>query len=257
MAAVAVATRTTLALGSLTTWAGVTRVEATAAGVCAVWLPDWHAGAPAGERQHAEVIVERGTGAAEEHLRQALRELAEYFDGARRTFTVPLDLRGTAFFRRVWDTVARIPYGETRSYAEVARAVAAPAATRAVGAANGANPVAPFVPCHRVVGSDGRLTGYGPGLPLKQRLLVFEDAVPAGESDYRAWTRRVAARMQDETVYFGIRGLAIYCRADCARPLRQRMVPGRVFRSPADASAAGFSPCPYCRPEQPTLLDVR
>jgi methylated-DNA-[protein]-cysteine S-methyltransferase len=221
-----------------------------------VWLPDWHVEAPADERNSSEMTVERGGGAAEEHLRQALRELDEYFAGTRRTFTVTLDLRGTAFYRRVWDAVVRIPYGETRSYAEIAREVAAPAATRAVGAANGANPVAPFVPCHRVVGSDGRLTGYGPGLPLKQRLLVFEDAVPAGEGDYHAWTRRVAARMQDNSVFFGIRGLAIYCRVDCARPLRQRMLPGQVFRSPADASAAGFSPCPYCRPDLPTLLDM-
>jgi O-6-methylguanine DNA methyltransferase len=222
-----------------------------------VWLPDWHAGAPAGERHRSEIFVERGgSAAAEEHLRQALRELDEYFAGTRRTFTVPLDLRGTAFHRRVWDAVERIPYGETRSYAEIAREVAAPAATRAVGAANGANPVAPFVPCHRVVGSDGRLTGYGPGLLLKQRLLVFEDAVPAGEGDYLAWTRRVAARVQDNSIFFGIRGLAIYCCADCARPLRQRMLPGRVFRSPAGASAAGFSPCPYCRPDLPTLLNM-
>jgi methylated-DNA-[protein]-cysteine S-methyltransferase len=91
---------------------------------------------------------------------------------------LPLDLRGTEFQRRVWDALLAIPFGKTRTYAEVARAIAEPAAVRAVGAANGANPCAIVVPCHRVVASGGKLGGYGGGLPLKRRLLALEHATP-------------------------------------------------------------------------------
>jgi methylated-DNA-[protein]-cysteine S-methyltransferase len=246
---------TTLARGSVTTWAGTTRVEASADGVRSTWLPDWHRGAPAGDETTPSVAVERaGSGGAERHLRQALDELAEYFAGARTVFSVALDPQGPDFFRRVWNEVAGIPYGETRAYGEIARMVGEPDASRAVGAANGANPVAPFVPCHRVVGSDGRLTGYGPGLPLKARLLIMEDAMPDGADDYTAWTGRVTARMGGGSAYLGVRGAGIYCRATCARPLRQRTLPGRIFRSPVEAEMAGFSPCPACQPDAPLLI---
>jgi methylated-DNA-[protein]-cysteine S-methyltransferase len=251
----ATATITTLARGSVTTWAGTTRVEASADGVRSTWLPDWHRGAPAVDGTTPRITVERAASDdAERHLRQALDELAEYFAGERTDFSVALDPRGPAFFRRVWDEVARIPYGETRAYGEIARAVGERDASRAVGAANGANPVAPFVPCHRVVGSDGRLTGYGPGLPLKARLLVMEDAMPDGTDDYAAWTGRVTARIGGGPAYLGVRGAGIYCRATCARPVRQRTLPGRIFRSSAEAEAAGFSPCPTCRPDAPVLI---
>jgi len=109
-------------------------------------------------------------------LRAALAQLAEYFAGARRSFDLRLDPRGTPFQRAVWDAVAAIPYGETRSYGELARALGRPAAARAVGAANGANPLAPIIPCHRVVGADGGLTGYGGGLAMKRHLLDLERA---------------------------------------------------------------------------------
>ena len=107
-------------------------------------------------------------------LAQAVRELREYFAGRRRRFGVPLDLRGTEFQRRVWDALLEIPYGETRSYKEVAAAIGAPKAVRAVGAANGRNPVAIFVPCHRVIGASGGLHGFSAGLDLKARLLEIE-----------------------------------------------------------------------------------
>ncbi len=109
----------------------------------------------------------------------ACRELQEYFAGQRRRFTVPLDLRGTAFQLSVWRAITEIPYGETRSYGELARRVKHPNAYRAVGAANGANPVPVIVPCHRVIASDGKLGGYGGGLETKRRLLAFEKTVPA------------------------------------------------------------------------------
>ncbi len=107
-------------------------------------------------------------------LQQAMDELRRYLAGERVQFGCPLDLHGTAFQVEVWEELFRIPYGETRTYAEIARAVGRPAAVRAVGAANGANPVAIIVPCHRVIGSNGMLTGYGGGLPTKAWLLSLE-----------------------------------------------------------------------------------
>ena len=237
------------AVGSVTTWSGITRVAASPRGVNAVWLPRWSSGTAPFAIETPEIAVQQGDGGeAEQHLRQALRELAEYFAGERQTFAVALDLSGPVFFQRVWAEVARVPYGETRSYAEIARAVGAPAATRAVGAANGANPVAPFVPCHRIVGSDGRLTGYGPGLPLKQRLLVMEGAVPASLDDYDPWIARIRAGAQGYPIYLGVRGANTYCLPTCARSSRQRLLPNRVFHAPSEALAAGFHPCEVCQP---------
>jgi methylated-DNA-[protein]-cysteine S-methyltransferase len=103
-----------------------------------------------------------------------LSQLREYLRGTRRSFDLPLDLHGTPFQISVWDAVAKIAYGTLQSYAEIARAVGRPAATRAVGQAVGANPIALVIPCHRVVGSAGALTGYRGGLPLKERLLALE-----------------------------------------------------------------------------------
>ncbi len=102
------------------------------------------------------------------------RQLDEYFAGRRRHFDLPLDPRVTAFRRRVLDALLTIPYGQTRSYGEIARQIGAPRASRAVGAANGANPIPVIIPCHRVIGSDGALTGFGGGLPTKRYLLQLE-----------------------------------------------------------------------------------
>jgi methylated-DNA-[protein]-cysteine S-methyltransferase len=107
-------------------------------------------------------------------LREATRQLRAYFAGELREFDLPLDMRGTDFQLRVWHQLLKIPYGETRSYSQVAHAIHAPNAVRAVGAANGANPISIVVPCHRVIGSSGKLVGYGGGLPMKKRLLALE-----------------------------------------------------------------------------------
>jgi O-6-methylguanine DNA methyltransferase len=107
-------------------------------------------------------------------LRHAAGQIEEYCNAQRREFQLPLDLRGTPFQQKVWNALLEIPYGETRSYAELARAIGEPKAFRAVGAANGANPVAIVVPCHRVISSGGGLGGYGGGVPLKRRLLALE-----------------------------------------------------------------------------------
>ena len=109
-----------------------------------------------------------------ENNRKAIAQILEYLDGERTEFDLPLDLRGTEFQRAVWRELRAIPFGERRSYREVAEAVGRPKAVRAVGAANGSNPVSLIVPCHRVVNSDGKLGGYGGGLALKARLLEME-----------------------------------------------------------------------------------
>lgn len=101
-------------------------------------------------------------------------QLRAYFAGHLREFQVPLDMLGTDFQKRVWRQLETIPYGETRSYTQIAKSIGAAQAVRAVGAANGANPVPIIVPCHRVIGASGKLVGYGGGLPLKKRLLELE-----------------------------------------------------------------------------------
>jgi methylated-DNA-[protein]-cysteine S-methyltransferase len=137
----------------------------------------------------------------------AAAQLAEYFAGARTSFQVQLASQGTPFQRRVWAAVAAIPFGETRSYGAIATQIGAPNAVRAVGAANGQNPWPIVVPCHRVIGSDGSLTGYGGGLPIKRALLDFERGtgrlfadpswVPASPRDARASPHRRGTSPRD------------------------------------------------------------
>jgi len=109
-----------------------------------------------------------------ERLEPYVHELQEYFQGICRQFTVPLDLRGTPFQLSVWAALSEIPYGQTRTYAQIAQRIGKPRAVRAVGAANGCNPVAIVVPCHRVIGKDGSLVGYSGGLDIKEDLLQLE-----------------------------------------------------------------------------------
>lgn len=106
------------------------------------------------------------------------KAMAAYFAGARKPFDLPLAPRGTAFQKRVWAELARIPYGTTLSYGELARRLGRPGAARAVGRANGTNPIAVIVPCHRVIGANGDLVGYGGGLVIKAALLAREGALP-------------------------------------------------------------------------------
>lgn len=107
-------------------------------------------------------------------LAETSRQLADYFAGRRQSFTVTLDFRGTDFQKRVWAALLAIPFGETRSYGQIARDLGRPSASRAVGAANGRNPISIIAPCHRVVGSNGALTGFAGGLAAKTYLLDHE-----------------------------------------------------------------------------------
>jgi O-6-methylguanine DNA methyltransferase len=114
-------------------------------------------------------------------LRHLGEQLTAYFEGTLRKFTMPLDLRGTPFQLRVWTALQEVGYGELRTYGQVASGMGATKAVRAVGAANGANPVPIIVPCHRIIGSNGRLVGYGGGLDMKRRLLEVEGVMSAFE----------------------------------------------------------------------------
>lgn len=107
-------------------------------------------------------------------LDQAEEQLTEYFSGDRQSFDLKLDTSGTEFQKSVWDSLRRIPFGYTKSYGDIAEEIGNPKAVRAVGLANGANPVSVIVPCHRVIGADGTLTGFGGGLDMKRKLLEHE-----------------------------------------------------------------------------------
>lgn len=124
-------------------------------------------------RVHAKAEAEN-----EQHLvlLETERQLQEYFAGNRDTFSLPLDMIGTPFQQQVWEALTSIPYGETRNYQQIANQLGNPKAVRAVGAANGRNPVSIIVPCHRVIGTDGSLTGFAGGLEAKAHLLSLEGA---------------------------------------------------------------------------------
>jgi methylated-DNA-[protein]-cysteine S-methyltransferase len=121
--------------------------------------------------------VEAARNDANRLLAETCGQLQAYFAGQLREFRIPLDMRGTDFQMRVWRQLQTIPYGETRSYLQIAAAIGSSKAVRAAGAANGANPVPIIVPCHRVIGASGKLVGYGGGLPMKKRLLELEGAI--------------------------------------------------------------------------------
>ena len=148
-------------------------ILATDTGVCWIGTPgtpidkgiDW---------AKKQLHIEHAISTMHAPVQQAADELKRYFAGEKVTFSCPLDLHGTPFQVSVWQELVNIPYGETRSYGELARILGRASASRAVGAANGANPIAIIVPCHRVIGSNGMLTGYGGGLPAKMWLLKLE-----------------------------------------------------------------------------------
>lgn len=167
--------RSDVAYTVIGTTIGPVRLAATGGGVCKIALGDespqafeeWlvrHVGQPAHDPQ-ARL------------LKHAEEQLRDYLEGQRQTFDLPLDMRGTPFQKQVWRSVASIPYGKTTTYGQIAGHLGRPNAARAVGAANGSNPLPIVIPCHRVIGADGSLCGYGGGLHIKETLLDLEQAV--------------------------------------------------------------------------------
>jgi len=147
---------------------GMIELEASEDGLCGLWFLDRAPARP--------VPVSRAKGEGAEHLRAAAAQLAEYFKGDRSDFELMLDLRGSDFDCLVWQLLLRIPYGRTRTYGQLAREMGSLTLARAVGGACGRNPISVIVPCHRVIGSDSDLTGYGGGLGRKEKLLRLEGA---------------------------------------------------------------------------------
>ena len=145
---------------------GRLRLVASDKGLAGVWFA----------RSRPERVRPRGDVENGRHpvLVEAERQLREYFAGRRRSFDLELDFVGTPFQRSVWKALLTIPFGQTRTYGEIAKQVGRPSASRAVGAANGRNPVSIIAPCHRVIGSTGALTGFGGGLDVKEQLLRLE-----------------------------------------------------------------------------------
>lgn len=144
----------------LTTPVGEIRLAEEDGALVALRLPG--EAAPEGEIRETPLLLE------------AAAQILAYFDGKRASFDLPLRPDGTAFRRAVWGALQKIPAGETRSYGDIARAVGKPGAARAVGSANHANPLPILIPCHRVIGANGTMVGYGGGLPLKEKLLALE-----------------------------------------------------------------------------------
>jgi methylated-DNA-[protein]-cysteine S-methyltransferase len=150
-------------------------LTASDAALTGVYFPTSRRGPPPTHR--ADWVQDNGQGPASESLARAKQQLTEYFDGTRTTFDLPLEALGSAFEHRVWNALRTIPFGVTLSYSELARRLGDVNATRAVGAANGKNPIPIIVPCHRVVGANGELTGFGGGLDCKRWLLEHEGAL--------------------------------------------------------------------------------
>ncbi|AKB85263.1 methylated-DNA--[protein]-cysteine S-methyltransferase [Methanococcoides methylutens] len=124
---------------------------------------------------HGEDVPEDAVVNETELLKEAGRQLQEYLAGERKEFDLPLSPVGTEFMQRVWDALCEIPYGETRCYQEIAQRIGNPKASRAVGLANNRNPIPIYIPCHRIIGKNGKLTGFRSGLGLKERLLELEE----------------------------------------------------------------------------------
>ena len=133
-------------------------------GLCQIWF----------EGQAEKTALSVGAREDKAALREVVRQLRAYFAGELEIFDVKLASEGTPFQQKVWSELLKIPYGETISYGELARRIDNPNASRAVGLANGSNPIPIIIPCHRVIGSNGKLTGYGGGLPIKEKLLALE-----------------------------------------------------------------------------------
>ena len=150
---------------------GTLRLVADRKGLREIWF----------EQERHPKQTQSGWIRAKAPLRFARLQLEEYFAGERQHFELPLHPIGTPFQLEVWQELRRIPYGVTISYGELARRIGKPQAMRAVGAANGRNPLPIVVPCHRVIGADGSLTGFGGGLPIKRQLLGLEQSLPAGD----------------------------------------------------------------------------
>lgn len=201
------------------------------------------------------VHVDERWRSAAEPFDEAREQLEQYLAGERRAFDLRLAAVGTPWQRRVWSALGEIPYGETTSYRDLARRVERPRAVRAVGAANARNPISIVVPCHRVIGSDGTLTGYGGGLERKRYLLDLEAAATVAKTYTLIGADGRPYASPSPGTLGGHRRNRVYGRLDCAGARRWiakgHYVSHRVFfADEATAVAAGYRPCARCLPER-------
>ncbi len=170
-------TRLHLTINHYNSPVGILTIVTSPAGLCRLAFAAEPAAATSAYLARVFPGVAITTGEQDSLARETMVQLDEYFAGRRRAFNLPLDLHGTPFQRSVWAALLKIPYGTTCSYSDLARAICRPRATRATGQAIGSNPVGIIIPCHRVIGKNGRLVGFGGGLAVKEWLLEFEDRV--------------------------------------------------------------------------------
>jgi methylated-DNA-[protein]-cysteine S-methyltransferase len=203
-------------------------------------------------RSSVDHRIQKGLGAEfiehdDEVLSRTRRQLDEYLDGERTVFDVPILMVGTDFQKKVWKALMRVRYGKTATYSELAKAVGKEKAARAVAGANGANAIAVIIPCHRIIGGNGELVGYGGGLAVKKRLLKLEREHPALSDDEKYRIMGSKDRQYDGRFFCAVKTTRIFCRPSCGarKPRRDNVV---FYDSKEQAMRDGYRACKICKP---------
>jgi len=180
-------------------------------------------------------------------LSKARVQLDEYLNGERISFDIPVLMVGTDFQKSVWNALVKIPYGKTASYLDIAKLINKEKAVRAVAGANGANSISLIIPCHRIIGSNGELVGYGGGVPVKKRLLKLEQN-NSGLSDNEKYNFIGSKNIKYDGVFFtAVKTTGIYCKPSCSakKPNRENVI---FYDTKKDATENGYRPCKACKP---------
>lgn len=180
-------------------------------------------------------------------LSKARVQLDEYLNGDRISFDIPVLMVGTDFQKRVWEALMKIPYGKTASYLYIAKFINKEKAVRAVAGANGANSISLIIPCHRIIGSNGELVGYGGGVPVKKRLLKLEQN-NSGLSDNEKYNFIGSKNIKYDGVFFtAVKTTGIYCKPSCSakKPNRENVI---FYDTKKEATENGYRPCKVCKP---------
>lgn len=180
-------------------------------------------------------------------LSKARVQLDEYLNGDRISFDIPVLMVGTDFQKRVWEALMKIPYGKTASYLYIAKFINKEKAVRAVAGANGANSISLIIPCHRIIGSNGELVGYGGGVPVKKRLLKLEQN-NSGLSDNEKYNFIGSKNIKYDGVLFtAVKTTGIYCKPSCSakKPNRENVL---FYDTKKEATENGYRPCKVCKP---------
>ena len=180
-------------------------------------------------------------------LSKARVQLDEYLNGERASFDITVLMVGTDFQKSVWEALMKIPYGKTASYLDIAKCINKEKAVRAVASANGANSISLIIPCHRIIGSNGELVGYGGGVPVKKRLLKLERN-NSGLSDNEKYNFIGSKNIKYDGVFFtAVKTTGIYCKPSCSekKPNRENVI---FYATKKEATENGYRPCKSCKP---------